>query len=81
MPIPPLPFPFRRRNIGPEFYRMSCPACGFEREYELARNYEVVRNPDCDRADDPEIVEELPERCPKCGAPLKKEKIPVRIYR
>lgn len=74
--VPPF-FPFRRR--GPEFYRMTCPKCGFSREYHLAKDVTVIRNPDCDHSDDPEIVEKLPGVCPKCGARLKKKKLPVII--
>lgn len=59
---------------------MTCPNCGFDRQYELAKDHTVVRNPDCDHSDDPEIVEELPKVCPRCGAGLTKEKIPVRIF-
>lgn len=77
MPILP-PFPFRKRK-KPVYYRMTCPNCGFDRQYELAKTYAVIRNPDCDHSNDPEIVEELPKVCPKCGAELKKEEIPVMI--
>lgn len=73
-------FPFRRAS-GPEFYRMTCPECGFARTCELERDRETVRDSDGGRRDDPEIVAELPAVCPKCGAKLRKEKIPVRIVR
>lgn len=78
MPIRP-PWFFLKRNSGPAFYHMTCTKCDFEKEYELARDYTVVHNPDCDETDSPEVVEELPKVCPKCGAKLKKEKIPVKI--
>ena len=80
MPIPPVVFPFRRPS-GPEFYRMTCPECGFVRTYEPERNCETVRNPDPDRRDDPVLVTDLPAACPNCGAKLHKEKIPVRTVR
>ena len=35
MPILPL-FPFRRRK-KPVIYRMTCPKCGFDKEYELEK--------------------------------------------
>lgn len=78
MPIKP-PWFLRKRNPGPEYYRMTCTQCDFDREYELAKNYVVLRNPDCDHSNDPEIVEELPSVCPKCGAELKKKKLLVMI--
>ena len=78
MPIRP-PFPFGKTK-KPLYYRMTCPKCGFEKIYELAKDYTVWQNPDCDHSNDPEIVEELPKVCPKCGAKLKKEEIPVRIF-
>ena len=78
MPIRP-PFPFNKIK-KPLYYRMTCPNCGFDKQYELAKDYTVWRNPDCDHSNDPEIVKELPKVCPKCGAKLKKEEIPVKIF-
>ena len=78
MPILP-PFPFRKMK-KPLYYRMSCSKCGFDKQYELAKDYTVYNNPDCDHSNDPEIVEELPEVCPKCGSKLEREEIPVRIF-
>ena len=72
------PFPFRKKK-KPVFFRMTCPKCGFDKQYELAKDYTVYNNPECDHSRDPEIVEELPEVCPQCSAKLKKEEIPVRI--
>ena len=77
MPMIPF-FPFNRRN-EPEFYWMTCPECGFAKEYELAKNYTVCKDPECDDPDEPEMVEELPTVCPKCGAKLKTMRLPVRI--
>jgi len=77
--LPPI-FPFRRRMKGPEFFRLTCEACGFDRQYELAKNYTVYHNPECDHSAEPEVVEELPAVCPKCGGALKKERLPVRIF-
>ena len=77
MPILPR-FPFRRIR-EPEFYRMTCPRCGFDQEYELAKGYTVCTDPECDRSDDPEVVDALPAACPNCGAGLRKTRIPVRI--
>ena len=56
---------------------MTCPNCGFDKQYELAKDYTVIRNPDCDHSNDPEIVKELPKVCPKCGGRLKKRRIKV----
>ncbi len=78
MPVRP-PWFFRKCNSGPEFYHMTCTKCDFDKQYELARDYTVVHNPECDQTDFPEVVDKLPEVCPKCGAKLKKEKIPIRI--
>ena len=79
MPAIP-PFPFRRMKT-PVFYRMTCPNCGFERLYELENDHTVYNNdPEDGRSRDPELVKELPEVCPECGAKLKKEEIPVRIF-
>ena len=78
MPIRP-PFPFGKKK-KPLYCRMICPKCGFEKTYELAKDYTVWQNPECDHSNDPEIVEELPKVCPKCGAKLKKEEIPVKIF-
>ena len=78
MPILP-PFPFRKMK-KPLYYRMACPNCGFDKQYELAKDYTVYNNPDCDHSNDPEIVKELPKVCPKCGGKLKKEEIPVKIF-
>ena len=79
MPIIP-PWISWKRNPCQEYYRMSCAQCDFDRKYELAKNYVVWRNPECDHSNDPEIVEELPKDCPKCGAKLKKEKLPAKIW-
>ena len=76
--LPPWPF-FKMR--GPAFYRMTCPACGFDETYELAKGYRVCNDPACDHTDDPAVVEALPAVCPKCGGRLKKEKLPIRIVR
>lgn len=77
MPIrPPC---FFRRNSGPEFYRMTCTECDFDKQYELARDYTIIHDPDSDETDSPEVVDALPKACPKCGARLKKKKIPVKI--
>lgn len=78
MPIRP-PWFFGKRNAEPEFYHISCTECDFDKQYELARDYTIVHNQDCDRSNSPEIVEELPKVCPKCGAKLTKEKLPVKI--
>ena len=78
MPITP-PFPFNKIN-KPLYYRMTCPTCGFSKEYELAKDYTVYLNPECDHSNDPEIVEELPKVCPKCGGKLKKTLLPVKIF-
>ena len=77
MPIRP-PW-FLRRNSGPEFYHMTCTKCNFAKQYELARDYTVIHDPNYDETDSPEVVDALPKLCPKCGARLKKEKIPIRI--
>lgn len=77
MPILP-PFPFRRKT--PEFHRMSCPKCGFSGLYELKKDCTIYNNPDCDNSDNPKLVEELPKVCPECGAKLKKQTIPIRIF-
>ncbi len=79
MPIRPPCF-LRKRNPGPEYYQMTCTKCDFDRKYELARNYTVIGNPEEKDSEMYEIVEKLPEVCPKCGAKLKKEKLPVRIF-
>ncbi len=78
MPVCP-PWFFMRRNSGPEFYRMTCTKCDFDKQYELARNYTIIHAPDCDETDSPEVVDELPKVCPQCGAKLKKEKLPIKI--
>ena len=78
MPVRP-PWFFRKCNSGPEFYRMTCTKCDFDKQYELARDYTIIHDPDSDETDSPEVVDALPKACPKCGARLKKEKIPIRI--
>ena len=77
MPILP-PWSFGKSK-GPAFYRMTCPACGFDRTYELAKRDTVCNDPENAPSSAPEIVETLPAVCPKCGGRLKKEKIPVQI--
>ena len=78
MPIRP-PWFFMRRNSAPEICRLTCAKCGFDHQYELARNCTVLHDPEGDDPDTPEVVDALPKACPKCGARLKKEKIPIRI--
>ena len=73
------PWFFRKLNKAPKFYHLSCTQCDFAKEYELENGSVVVRNPDCDNPDTPEVVEKLPKVCPNCGAKLDKEKIPVQI--
>lgn len=75
-----LPYRLRKKN-EPQFYLLTCPKCGFRKQYELAKNYTVVRTADAADADDsPEVVDELPAACPACGAaPLKKDRIPIKI--
>ena len=75
-----LPWLSLKRNPGPDFYHICCTQCDFDKQYELARDYTIIHNPDCDQTDSPEVVEELPKVCPKCGAKLKKKKLPVRIF-
>ena len=62
-----LPYRFRKKN-EPQFYLLTCPKCGFRKQYELAKNYTVVRTDDAAAADTPEVVDELPTACPACGA-------------
>ena len=74
-----LPYRFRKEN-EPQFYLLTCPKCGFRKQYELAKHYTVVRTDDDDADDAPEVVEELPTACPVCAAsPLKKDRIPIKI--
>ena len=75
--IPPLPF---GRKKDPVLYRMSCPGCGFHKLYELEKESTVCHDPENGPSGAPEVVKELPKICPKCGAKLKKETIPVKIY-
>ena len=44
MPIKPL-FPFRKMK-EPVFYRMTCPKCGFDKQYELEKADTVYNDPD-----------------------------------
>lgn len=73
------PFPFGRKK-GPVFYRMSCPGCGFHKLYELEKESTVYHDPENGPSGNPEVVKELPKVCPQCGAKLKKETIPIKIY-
>ena len=77
MPILPL-FPFRRRK-KPVIYRMTCPKCGFDKEYELEKEDTIYNRAGNGSSGDPEIVKELPAICPNCGTKLKKTVIPLRI--
>lgn len=78
--FPKMPFPFRRQPM-PEFYRMTCSGCGFEKVYELAENFIVVSEEEEDgSAADSDTVDKLPEFCPKCGKKLKKTKVRKRIF-
>lgn len=76
MPIRPPDF-FLKRNPGPQIYEMTCSRCGSKKLFELAKNYTIIQNPECDQSDSPEIVDELPTACPVCGGKLKKKKKPV----
>lgn len=74
-----LPYRLRKKN-EPQFYLLTCPKCGFRKQYELAKNYTVVRTDDAADDNTPEVVDELPAACPACGAaPLKKDRIPIKI--
>ena len=44
MPIRP-PFPFNKIK-KPLYYRMTCPNCGFDKQYELAKDYTVSQDRD-----------------------------------
>ena len=75
----PLPW-FMRKRIEPNIFRVFCPKCEYEETLEIGSQDVVVHeNPDCDHSNAPRMVAELPKACPKCGAKLKKEKIPVII--
>ena len=64
---------------NPEFYAMSCPKCGWEETLELDPCEMDVITLDGEAPKGPRSVTELPKRCPKCGAKLKKEKLPIRV--
>ncbi len=72
-------FPPFRKNTDPEFFRMTCPKCGFDKKYELTKDYTGI--PGADNEDsDYEITGKLPEVCPRCGAGLNREKLPRGIF-
>jgi predicted nucleic-acid-binding Zn-ribbon protein len=64
---------------NPEFYAMSCPKCGWEETLELDPCEMDVITLDGEAPKGPRSVTELPNRCPECGARLKKEKLPIRV--
>lgn len=76
--IPPTFFP-GRRHFELKIFRMTCLQCGFEKKYELKKDYIKFRPSDSSNDDDPELVDELPKVCPKCGAKLRKERIPIKM--
>ena len=70
-----LPWWLRRRSEL-KVYDVCCPQCGWRETIELGKDSEDSR---CIHGEEPatEIRETLPERCPKCGARLKKRKIEI----
>ena len=73
-------FWFMRKHIEPKIFRVYCPKCDYEETLEIeSPNVFVHENTDCDHSNVPRMVAELPKICPKCGAKLKKEKIPVML--
>lgn len=69
-----LPDNIWKRKPPVEFYHCECPKCGFSQNYEVASGTTIqIEPPD---ADDPILVSQVPEKCPKCGAKWRKRKIP-----
>ena len=64
---------------NPEFYEMSCPQCGRKETFELSPCEMDVIALDDNAPKGPRIVTELPKRCPKCGAGLKRKKLPIPV--
>lgn len=69
--------PFSGKN--PEFYRMSCPKCGWEETIELDPCEMDVITLDDEPPKGPRNVTELPKKCPLCGARLDREKLPISV--
>lgn len=65
---------------NPEFYRMSCTKCGWEDAFELEPCETITIALPGTPPDRWHHVTELPRRCPKCGARLKKEKLPITVW-
>lgn len=73
---------FGRGNNGPHFYRLLCRKCAYEEVVELTDSTETVCvNPDCDHSQNPRPVDKLPKQCPHCGASVKAQRLPCKIYR
>ena len=43
---------------------MTCTKCDFDKQYELARDYTIIHDPDSDETETPEVVDALPKACP-----------------
>ena len=65
---------------NPEFYAMSCPKCGWAEALELNPCEVDVITLDGEPPKGPRTVTELPKRCPKCGARLNKQKLPITVW-
>ena len=71
---------FRRKALEPKIYLMSCGNCDFSEQFELEnKSLQVCHNPELDHSQEPQMLAELPKLCPKCGAKLKKTRVPVKI--
>lgn len=67
--------PFGRRPITA--VRCTCPACGFEQTYHEG-HFTTVR-PD-DEPPQPGDDGKAPTLCPKCGAKLKRKRVPCLLH-
>lgn len=75
-------FKMRGRKLpGPEVYELACKKCDYEETVQLANGIEVLTmSADEAEKDRPREVETLPKRCPRCGAALKRSKVPVCLH-
>lgn len=73
---------FGRDPIGPHFYRLSCRKCAYEEMVEKVDSPEEAKDGSADgSAQKTRLVTELPRQCPNCGASLKTQRLPCKIFR
>ncbi|MGI5922309.1 MAG: hypothetical protein ACOX9E_00015 [Lentisphaeria bacterium] len=70
-----------RKSLNPEVYELACKKCEYEETVQLANSIVTLPIFSYEAEEDvPRQVESLPKRCPRCGAAVKRSKVPICLH-